>query len=226
MDVAKLRHIFAERIKELRTELGLNQGEFADKVGVSRGAMSYYEQEARTPDLNVLYSICEKCGVSADYMIGLIPDRDRVVSNVCLETGLFPKSVKKLRQIKELQSINTQDIFSVICDRFENFEEMMNLTPYAGTTIMINTFLSIDGGLNVLTLLSGIIFDGELYSNDKPVENPVIRLPKMHSSLQADYELNNLTAALWVNLQEEVIKLRDYIHSREEMKPYFERKKD
>jgi len=52
MDVSGLRHIFAERIKELRAELGLNQGEFADKVGVSRGAMSYYEQEARTPDLN------------------------------------------------------------------------------------------------------------------------------------------------------------------------------
>ena len=50
MDISKLRKTFAIRIRKLR-DGKLNQGEFADSVGVSRGAMSYYEQESRTPDI-------------------------------------------------------------------------------------------------------------------------------------------------------------------------------
>ena len=62
MDVAELRKTFSARIRKLREERGLNQGQFADSVGISRGAMSYYEQEARTPDIGVLRAVCEKCG--------------------------------------------------------------------------------------------------------------------------------------------------------------------
>jgi len=56
MDASKTRKIFSSRIRKLR-EGKMNQGEFADSVGVSRGAMSYYEQESRTPDIGVLQSI-------------------------------------------------------------------------------------------------------------------------------------------------------------------------
>jgi transcriptional regulator with XRE-family HTH domain len=49
----------------------MNQGEFADSVGISRGAMSYYEQETRTPDIDVLRAICETYNISADYLLGL-----------------------------------------------------------------------------------------------------------------------------------------------------------
>ena len=95
MDVAKLRHIFSSRIRGLR-EGKMNQGEFADSVGVSRGAMSYYEQESRTPDIGVLRAICVKYNISADYLLGIIPDPNHSVADVCHETGLSPGAVKKL----------------------------------------------------------------------------------------------------------------------------------
>jgi DNA-binding XRE family transcriptional regulator len=41
MDVAELRKTFSARIRKLREDRGLNQGQFADSVGISRGAMSY-----------------------------------------------------------------------------------------------------------------------------------------------------------------------------------------
>jgi len=222
MDVAGLSHTFSERIRKLRTERGMNQGQFADFVGVSRGAMSYYEQEARTPDIAVLKSICEKCGVSADYMLGLIPDQNHAVSDVCLETGLYPKAVKKLNLIKQIQDVKSVDILETIVTEFDDPNEAMPLIPHTGATTMINLLLSCDEGLQILTLLTAIIFDGYLYSNDKKVENPVIRLPKAHSYLEIDYPFTNLTAALWVNVQEEAAKLRDSIHEHEAMKPYYD----
>ena len=222
MDVANLSHIFSERIRKLRAERGMNQGQFADFVGVSRGAMSYYEQEARTPDIAVLKSICEKCGVSADYMLGLIPDQNHAVSDVCLETGLFPKAVKQLRLIKQLKDLKTENMFEAINEKFDDYEEVMKLTPFTAASTMVNVLLATEEGLHILTMLCAIIFDGELYSNDKKVENPVIRLPQTHDYLSVSYEFTNLTAALWVKVQEEAVKLRDSMHEHEAMKPYYD----
>jgi len=226
MDVANLSHIFSERIRKLRAERGMNQGQFADFVGVSRGAMSYYEQEARTPDIAVLKSICEKCGVSADYMLGLIPDQNHAVSDVCLETGLFPKAVKQLRLIKQLKDLKTENMFEAINEKFDDYEEVMKLTPFTAASTMVNVLLATEEGLHILTMLCAIIFDGELYSNDKKVENPVIRLPQTHDYLSVSYEFTNLTAALWVKVQEEAVKLRDSMHEHEAMKPYYDYHED
>jgi len=222
MDVAGLSHTFSERIRKLRAERGMNQGQFADFVGVSRGAMSYYEQEARTPDIAVLKSICEKCGVSADYMLGLIPDQNHAVSDVCLETGLFPKAVKQLQLMKRLKDIKSIDIFQEIAEEFDNPEEVMKLTPFTAAGMMVNVLLATEEGLNILTMLCAIIFDGHLYSNDERVKNPVIRIPRAHDYLQVEYEFTNLTAALWVKVQEEAAKLRDTVHEHEAMKPYYD----
>jgi len=204
MDVAGLRRIFAERIKELRTELGLNQGEFADKVGVSRGAMSYYEQEARTPDLNVLHSICEKCGVSADYMIGLIPDRDRAVSDVCLETDLLPKAVKTLQLIKRIKDSTEWG---------EVAEEAVGIVPFTSATTMANLLLCTDEGLHILNLLGGIIAGAELETgSDQP---PVFKMITGNSRLRIEYPLQNINAALLVNIQNFAEKLREKIGGAE-----------
>ena len=104
MDVAGLRAIFSSRIRKLR-DGKFNQGEFADSVGVSRGAMSYYEQELRTPDIGVLRSICEKYKVSADFMLGLIPDTNHAVSDVCIETGLLPRAARRLMLLERLKKL-------------------------------------------------------------------------------------------------------------------------
>jgi transcriptional regulator with XRE-family HTH domain len=222
MESASLSHTFAGRIRKLRAEAGMNQGQFADFVGISRGAMSYYEQEMRVPDISTLLTICEKCKVSADYMLGIIPDQNHAISDVCLETGLYPKAVKKLRLIQQIQTINSESIFETIRSDFDDPDEAMNLTPFLASTAMVNVLLGSDEGLNMLTLLAAIVFDGYLYSNDKKVENPVIRLPKAHSYLEVDYPFENITAALWVNVQAETAKLRDFIHEQEAMKPYYE----
>lgn len=63
--------IFAERLKELRTEKGLSLKELATKIGVSDIAISRWENELRIPKIDTLASIAKFFGVSSDYLIGL-----------------------------------------------------------------------------------------------------------------------------------------------------------
>jgi transcriptional regulator with XRE-family HTH domain len=208
MDVAGLRHIFSSRIRKLR-EGKMNQGEFADSVGISRGAMSYYEQELRTPDIGVLRAICEKYDIPADYLLGLMPDLDNTVSDVCLETGLYPKAVKRLQLIEKFKAYGMDVVESAVEELGVDREEAIKLTAFNAAQSMVNLFLSTDEGLEILTLLSAIIFGAELYTGSD--EQPVFRFMQSHKYMQVEYPLKNITAALWINVQENAAELRQKI---------------
>ena len=210
MDIAKLRKIFSARIRKLREERNQNQGQFADSVGISRGAMSYYEQEARTPDIGVLRAICEECNVSADYLIGLIPDRNHAVSDVCLETGLYPNAVQRLRLLKQLKELEIDSIETIV-EHFidDDPKDALIMAAHTGTTTMVNLLLSTNEGLSILTLLSAILSGAELVTGSD--ETPYFRLLTDHKYIQTEYPLQNITAALWVNVQEEAAKLREKV---------------
>jgi transcriptional regulator with XRE-family HTH domain len=207
MDVAELRHTFAERIKELRGELGLNQGEFADKVGVSRGAMSYYEQEARTPDIAVLRAICDKCGVSADYLTGLIADRDRVTADICTETGLLPKPVRRLQMIRRLQKIDGNVISKIVKEFGEETDEALQMLMFTAAPSMVNFMLSFDEGLSMLNMLCGVICGAKLRTGSNT--QPVFELQRGHNNIEITFPAEHLESALWVNIQECAAKLRE-----------------
>ncbi|MDR2728094.1 MAG: helix-turn-helix transcriptional regulator, partial [Chitinispirillales bacterium] len=168
MDIAKLRHTFSTRIRKLRKGK-MNQGEFADSVGVSRGAMSYYEQESRTPDIGVLRAICEKYDVSADYLLGLIPDNNRTVSDICLETGLYPNAVQRLRLFQKLKKLDftSEKVTETVAEEFdEEIQNVCALLPFTAAPTMINLLLSSDEGLTILNLLGTIISGAELQTGD------------------------------------------------------------
>ena len=48
----------AEQLKKKRKELGLSQEYVADKVGLSRRALAYYEAGERIPNAEVLFLLC------------------------------------------------------------------------------------------------------------------------------------------------------------------------
>jgi len=216
MDTATLRHTFASRIRKLR-EGKLNQGEFADSVGISRGAMSYYEQEARTPDIGVLRAICEKYKISADYLLGLIPDTNHAVSDVCLETGLFPQAARRLRLLRQIDEIDIESVVTVL-ERFdEDMEEAMRLLAFTSATPMVNLLLMTDEGLKMMNLLSAIIFGAELHTGSDT--KPFFKFMSNHRHIQIEYPLQNITAALWVNVQNEAEKLKEKIDAANSEQP-------
>ena len=61
---------FADKLIQLRKEKGLSQEDLADSLGVSRQAVSRWEQGNTFPDLPNLQKIVKVFGVSADYLIG------------------------------------------------------------------------------------------------------------------------------------------------------------
>lgn len=56
------------RIKELRKSLGLNQSEFAEKIGMVPSAISNYEAGTRVPSDAIIKSICREFGVSETWL--------------------------------------------------------------------------------------------------------------------------------------------------------------
>ncbi|MBQ9714041.1 MAG: helix-turn-helix transcriptional regulator [Clostridia bacterium] len=66
-----MKKIFAERLKELRTEKGLGQETLADALDVSHGTISLWENCLREPKLSNLIRIAKYFGVSIDYLAGL-----------------------------------------------------------------------------------------------------------------------------------------------------------
>ena len=208
MDVAELRRTFASRIRKLR-EGQMNQGEFADSVGISRGAMSYYEQEARTPDIGVLRAICTKYNISADYLLGIIPDPNHRVSDICRETGLSPEAARKLNLIAKLISageLRSWEHGMEVFDRDfnEDFIEVMKIAAFSSLTEVLNVLLENNDGLELLTLLGAIIFGAEIEGS----ENINIKIKSASKIFGVSYPIENVTAALWVNIQSSADELR------------------
>ena len=68
----------ADRIQYLRKTNGISQEELADKVGVSRQAVSKWESEQSLPDLGKIITMSDYFGVKTDYILkGIEPVADK-----------------------------------------------------------------------------------------------------------------------------------------------------
>lgn len=56
------------RIRQLRKELGLNQTDFGNKIGVKQGSVAAYESGARIPLDTVITSICREFNVNEEWL--------------------------------------------------------------------------------------------------------------------------------------------------------------
>ena len=61
--------ILADKITEERKRNGWSQEELAEKLGVSRQAVSKWESAASVPDLQRVIQLAELFGVSTDYLL-------------------------------------------------------------------------------------------------------------------------------------------------------------
>ena len=68
----------ADRIQYLRKTNGISQEELADKIGVSRQAVSKWESEQSLPDLGKIITMSDYFGVTTDYILkGIEPVTDK-----------------------------------------------------------------------------------------------------------------------------------------------------
>ena len=66
-----INNSFAENLKELRLEKGIGQVELAEKIGVSKGIISLWENGKREPTLSSLVALAKYFDVSIDTLVGI-----------------------------------------------------------------------------------------------------------------------------------------------------------
>lgn len=107
--------IFSNNLKKLRAKNGMSQTDLANAIGVSRGAISYYEKKDRLPDIATLWKIADLFHVSSDYLIGFsdIPTQDLSVSYMAKSLGLTQKTIEDLSAYAKFtkESCKNQEYF-------------------------------------------------------------------------------------------------------------------
>ena len=80
-----------ENIRQLRLQLGINQVEFAARIGVTKQCVSNWESDNVLPSIEMLTRLADFFGVSTDQLLG----RERLTT--LDTTGLTPEQVAHLR---------------------------------------------------------------------------------------------------------------------------------
>ena len=62
---------FGSVLKRLRIQEGLTQQQLADKLGITKSVISYYELQERYPSPEVLMKLAMVFHVSTDYLLGM-----------------------------------------------------------------------------------------------------------------------------------------------------------
>lgn len=62
---------FCNRLKELRTQAGLTQIQLAQRLGIAKSVISFYELNERASSPDVLIRLAKIFHVSTDYLLGL-----------------------------------------------------------------------------------------------------------------------------------------------------------
>ena len=95
---------FGKRLTAIRQSRGLTQLELAQKVGVSRRVIAYYEHEEAQPPGALLVDLAKTLQVSADHLLGLkLPKETK-----------DPKNARLMKRLERLQKLPATDLRVVL----------------------------------------------------------------------------------------------------------------
>ena len=69
--------LFGEKLKELRTARNMSQKQLAERIGIAKSVISFYESGDRFPSYEVLVKIAAIFHTSTDYLLGV--ERGRTI---------------------------------------------------------------------------------------------------------------------------------------------------
>lgn len=86
---------FGCKLKELRTAQKMTQQQLADRIGVAKSVVSYYESGDRYPSYDVLIRIAHTFHTSTDYLLDF--DKESVID----VTGLSKEDIAVVRTVAD-----------------------------------------------------------------------------------------------------------------------------
>lgn len=108
---------FANKLRELREAAGLSQEELGEKIGCSRGSISYYEKSQRVPDIIILKKASDFFNVSPAYLLGMgvkSPDPDAEIA--VQYTGLSEENIEFLNRCVRLRDAYMNEAWETVSD--------------------------------------------------------------------------------------------------------------
>lgn len=137
--------ILALRIKELRKSLSMTQKDFSAYVGCTAATLSAYENGSKSPSLEIIKSIAEKCNVSIDWLCGItneIKSEDNIKTYADLirlflkiqnlefaPYGFYFKAYRDFNAFKDLENIEVgiftrnEEMYTIV----QNIQKMQNV---------------------------------------------------------------------------------------------------
>lgn len=112
---------FKDRLKELRKSSNLNQGELADKLDISRSAVSSYERGIREPDFATLEKIADFFNVDKGYLLGeadimrkfIFTERSGYEYEKIIHNLMMTNSVDMVQILSKLTKMSDEDLHAL-----------------------------------------------------------------------------------------------------------------
>lgn len=99
-----MKNVNASRIKRLRESRNISQEKLAEKIGISKSAISMYEQGGRIAPMKIQEKIADFFGVSLDYLWGRKTETKGCSAELTkwLEAQLASKDKEQVRKIRNI----------------------------------------------------------------------------------------------------------------------------
>ena len=143
---------FAERIKELRSKMGLSQSKLAERINVTTQTVSLWERGQRYPNEAALSKLSDYLNVHVDYLTGesddASPRQDINDAAVQLEIELDLQELSMITmRLSKLSSAMRNVVAATIAEAYRYDRDNGRLSKYTGTyDIRIGSTLPIMAG--------------------------------------------------------------------------------
>lgn len=199
-------NIFSQRLRELRN--GENQEKTAKNIGISRGALSYYESGERKPDINVLHSIAKYYNVSTDYLLGLtdIPRIDLEESSISNQLGLSSGAIHHLKFLNERITTDHSNEYDSL-DSYYQSKTLDELNLHIINSLIVNDYELTGRITDYLFTHFSHFSDFANGENYYPITNLELYDERLNLSYSDDYDL--FSNALLLEIQKTLMQLRN-----------------
>lgn len=92
------------RIRKKRGEVGLNQKDLAEKVGISPSAINQFEKGDKVPSTETIMKLARELGASTDYLLGAATDDDIFIDSAVVDA------------FKNFRELSAQDRHNIVAN--------------------------------------------------------------------------------------------------------------
>lgn len=143
------------KIKLLREELNISQEELANKLGLSKGIISLYENEKRKPSFDILNKLSKIFNCSIDYIIGNWNEAETTLINVysSVHAGILSEMIENIvdtEEISEKMARSDKTYFGLKVKGDSMFP-----TYQEGDTLIVEKNTSCESGNDCIVAING-----------------------------------------------------------------------